>query len=149
MADQERVRRLGVVPIPFAGESFLSWVDTLAATLRLSRAATLQELRLPGWATFRRLQFIWALLGRWGRKGRNEPYGGQSVWVPDAGDPGNPFRGRESCPRPTTCLRTLRPRMHRRPHRAYDPDWTSASHGRGEKASATAGGRGLYLSDVA
>lgn len=52
VVDQERVRRLGVVPTPFAGESFLSWVDTLAVTLRLSRAATLCELGLPGSATF-------------------------------------------------------------------------------------------------
>jgi hypothetical protein len=56
VVDQERVRRLGVVPIPFAGESFLSWVDTLAVTLRVSRAATLQELGLSGSATFSRLQ---------------------------------------------------------------------------------------------
>ncbi|NMI62413.1 TniQ family protein [Streptomyces sp. RLB3-17] len=52
MIDPQRVRRLGVVPAPFAGESFLSWVDTLAVTLRLSRAATLQELGLPGSPTF-------------------------------------------------------------------------------------------------
>ncbi|MDQ0831382.1 hypothetical protein QF032_003226 [Streptomyces achromogenes] len=52
MVEAERVRRLGVVPSPFAGESFLSWVDTLAVTLRLSRAAALKELGLPGSATF-------------------------------------------------------------------------------------------------
>ena len=51
VGEAESVRRLGVVPTPFAGESFLSWIDTLAVTLRLSRAATLQELGLPGSAT--------------------------------------------------------------------------------------------------
>lgn len=52
MIEQEHVRRLGVVPTPFAGESLLSWVDTVAVTLRLPRVAVLRELGLRGPATF-------------------------------------------------------------------------------------------------
>lgn len=51
VANQERVWRLGAVATPFAGESF-SAGSPLAVTLKLSRAATLQELGLPGSATF-------------------------------------------------------------------------------------------------
>ncbi|KAA0930576.1 TniQ family protein [Streptomyces apricus] len=52
MFDQDRVRRIGVVPTPFAGESFLSWVDMVAVTLRLARVAALRELGLSGPARF-------------------------------------------------------------------------------------------------
>lgn len=56
MVEPERVRRLGVVPAPFAGESFVSWVDTIGVTLRLSRRATLQALGLPSTTSFSRYQ---------------------------------------------------------------------------------------------
>ncbi|NEC91091.1 hypothetical protein [Streptomyces sp. SID12501] len=61
MIEQEHDRRLGVVPTPFAGESFLSWVDTVAVTMRLPRVAALRELGLPGPATF----CLQASGGRW------------------------------------------------------------------------------------
>ncbi|MFE9938948.1 TniQ family protein [Streptomyces hirsutus] len=57
MVEEERIRRLGIVPTPFAGEAFVSWVDTVAATLQLSRAATLRALGLPGTAKFSMYQF--------------------------------------------------------------------------------------------
>lgn len=57
MAEEEQVRRLGVVPAPFAGEAFVSWVDTVAASLRVSRAAALRTLGLPGSASFSTHQF--------------------------------------------------------------------------------------------
>ncbi|MFJ3768372.1 TniQ family protein [Streptomyces sp. NPDC090082] len=57
MAEEEPVRRLGVVPVPFPGEAFVSWVDTVAASLRVSRAAALRTLGLPGSASFSTYQF--------------------------------------------------------------------------------------------
>ncbi|NNJ05637.1 TniQ family protein [Streptomyces sp. PKU-MA01144] len=57
MAEEEPVRRLGVVPAPFPGEAFVSWVDTVAASLRVSRAAALRTLGLPGSASFSTHQF--------------------------------------------------------------------------------------------
>ncbi|MFF8925693.1 TniQ family protein [Streptomyces longwoodensis] len=57
MGDQAQARRLGAVPPPFAGESFVSWVDTVAVALRLSRVAALSTLGLLGTAGFSSYQF--------------------------------------------------------------------------------------------
>lgn len=57
MAEEERVRRLGVAPVPFPGESFVSWVDTVAVALRLQRAPALRALGLSGTASFSTYQF--------------------------------------------------------------------------------------------
>ncbi|MET9509911.1 TniQ family protein [Streptomyces flavidovirens] len=57
MPDRDLDRRLGVVPIPFAGEAFVSWVDAMSATLRLSRPDSLRALGLAGRAAFSNYQF--------------------------------------------------------------------------------------------
>ncbi|MBT2506943.1 hypothetical protein J7I98_13795 [Streptomyces sp. ISL-98] len=57
MVEDDRNQRLGYVPAPFAGESFVSWVDTVAVALRLSRAAALRALGLSGTANFSAYQF--------------------------------------------------------------------------------------------
>ncbi|WP_409474942.1 TniQ family protein [Streptomyces sp. HC307] len=46
-----------MVPVPFPGESFVSWVDTVAVTMQLSRAAALRVLGLSGTASFSTHQF--------------------------------------------------------------------------------------------
>ncbi|MFI8092016.1 TniQ family protein [Streptomyces sp. NPDC086080] len=46
-----------MVPAPFPGEAFVSWVDTVAASLRVSRARALRTLGLPGSASFSTHQF--------------------------------------------------------------------------------------------
>lgn len=72
MVEEEPVRRLGVVPTPFPGESFVSWVDTVAVTLPLSRAMALRTLGLSGSASFSAHQFHLnpkQLEGLWRRTG--------------------------------------------------------------------------------
>ncbi|MFI5761991.1 TniQ family protein [Streptomyces sp. NPDC051563] len=72
MVEEEPVRRLGVVPTPFPGESFVSWVDTVAVTLRLSRTMALRTLGLSGSASFSAHQFHLnpeQLEGLWRRTG--------------------------------------------------------------------------------